>query len=134
MSIVYFKQAKAISCLTLVKKFSPRVAMSEFDKLVDILGGGFIYDVDLEINKIKYSSSEDENAYVLVPKKHIEEIIFEYFGDEPLDNKFVSDLKEAIFEKVIDFIKNDDFLKLISILKNEETVLKIGFNKIEIQH
>lgn len=108
--------------------------MSEFDKLVDILGGGFIYDVDLEINKIKYSSSEDENAYVLVPKKHIEEIIFEYFGDEPLDKKFVSDLEEAIFEKVIDFIKNDDFLKLIGILKDEKTILKIGFNKIDIQH
>lgn len=107
--------------------------MSEFDKFVDILGGGFIYDVDLEINKIKYSNSEDENAYVLVPKKHIEEIIFEYFGDEPLDKKFVSDLKEAIFEKVIDFIKNDDFLRLIDILKNG-TVLKIGFNKIDIQH
>lgn len=43
--------------------------MSEFDKLVDILGGGFIYDVDLEINKIKSSNPEDENAYILVPKK-----------------------------------------------------------------
>lgn len=108
--------------------------MNEFDKLVDILGGGFIYDVDLEINRIKSSNPEDENAYILVPKKHIEEIIFEYFGDEPLDKKLVSNLKEVIFEKVIDFIKNDDFLRLIDIVKNEETVLKIGFNKIEIQH
>lgn len=108
--------------------------MNEFDKLVDILGGGFIYDVDLEINRIKSSNPEDENAYILVPKKHIEEIIFEYFGDEPLDKKLVSNLKEVIFEKVIDFIKNDDFLRLIDILKNEETILKIGFNKIEIQH
>lgn len=108
--------------------------MNEFDKLVDILGGGFIYDVDLEINRIKSSNPEDENAYILVPKKHIEEIIFEYFGDEPLDKKLVSNLKEVIFEKVIDFIKNDDFLRLISILKDEETILKIGFNKIDIQH
>lgn len=108
--------------------------MSEFDKLVDTLGGGFIYDVDLEINRIKSSNPEDANAYILVPKKHIEEIIFEYFGDEPLDKKLVSNLKEVIFEKVIDFIKNDNFLRLIDILKNEETILKIGFNKIEIQH
>lgn len=115
----------------------------EFDKLIDILCGGVLYDIDLSLTRLKSLEvkADDNEAYILVSDEYAGKVVDQYFQvskygytDNPsMDKECIDELnlptvKKAVFETLRKFVEKDEFVKLVDVFEeNGKTILKLGW-------
>ena len=115
----------------------------EFDKLIDTLGGGVLYDIDLSLTRLKSLEvkADDDEAYILVSDEYAGKVVDQYFqvskygytdnprmGKECIDELNLPTVKKAAFETIRKFVEKDKFIKLVDVFEeNGKTILKLGW-------
>ena len=115
----------------------------EFDKLIDTLGGGVLYDIDLSLTRLKSLGvkADDNEAYILVSDEYAGRVVNQYFqvskygyvNNPSMDKAHIDELnlptvKKAVFETLRKFVEKDEFIKLVDVFEeNGKTVLKLGW-------
>lgn len=115
----------------------------EFDKLIDTLGGGVLYDIDLSLTRLKSLEvkADDDEAYILVSDEYAGKVVDQYFqvskygytdnprmGKECIDELNLPTVKKAVFETIRKFVEKDKFIKLVDVFEeNGKTILKLGW-------
>ena len=115
----------------------------EFDKLIDTLGGGVLYDIDLSLTRLKSLEvkADDNEAYILVSDEYAGRVVDEYFQvstygyvnnprmyKECIDELNLPTLKKAVFDTLRKFAEKDKFIKLVDVFEeNGKTILKLGW-------
>ena len=115
----------------------------EFDKLIDILCGGVLYDIDLSLTRLKSLEvkADDNEAYILVSDEYAGKVVDQYFqvskygytdnasmNKECIDELNLPTVKKAVFETLRKFVEKDEFVKLVDVFEeNGKTILKLGW-------
>ena len=121
-----------------MKKFDRK-----FDSLIDTLGGGVLYDIDLSLTRLKSLGvkADDNEAYILVSDEYAGRVVNQYFqvskygyvNNPSMDKAHIDELnlptvKKAVFETLRKFVEKDKFIKLVDVFEeNGKTILKIGW-------